>query len=341
MPGVPIILDTDMSIDVDDVGALCVAHALMDLDEAEILAVVHNTGLEQGVGAVSVINHFYGRDHIPIGAYRGPIGWPLMTPAPEWTNHGAGWYVEALVDNFPSPIRNCSQVEDAMTVFRRTLAVAVHRSVTIVAVGHAMNLLGLLHSLPDATSPLNGVDLVKEKVAKLVWMGGSYWFQDRVEWNWGACGGSDNPNATKCGAYSSLPQLTADLLTQWPASVPTVFVSFDIGFWVRSGGVLNAGAPERSPCRQAYMEFCGGTGGGGGLPTWCDERGRNAWDLMAVVLAVRGTGQYYRLMPGTNVMDVYSGRNRWWDDAYDQWRLPRDFTRDGYGHFQAWFLTRQ
>eukprot|EP00966_Prymnesium_polylepis_P087246 2019427-Prymnesium_polylepis.1 len=33
------------------VGALCVAHALEDMGEAEILAVVHGTGLKEGVGA--------------------------------------------------------------------------------------------------------------------------------------------------------------------------------------------------------------------------------------------------------------------------------------------------
>ena len=38
---VPIIFDTDMSIDTDDVGALCVAHALEDLGESRLLAVVH------------------------------------------------------------------------------------------------------------------------------------------------------------------------------------------------------------------------------------------------------------------------------------------------------------
>ena len=56
---VPLIIDTDMSIDVDDVGALCVAHALQDLGEAQILAVTHNTGLDQGVGAISVITNYY------------------------------------------------------------------------------------------------------------------------------------------------------------------------------------------------------------------------------------------------------------------------------------------
>ena len=37
-----------MSTDVDAVATLCVAHALADLGEAEILAVVHNMGLFEG-----------------------------------------------------------------------------------------------------------------------------------------------------------------------------------------------------------------------------------------------------------------------------------------------------
>lgn len=101
MPGVPIIFDTDMSIDVDDVGALCVAHALEDLEETEILAVLHNTGLKEGVGAISVINHFYGRDHIQIGAYRGPIGDPSHTPGPVWTNHVRSEKTNALPSRGP------------------------------------------------------------------------------------------------------------------------------------------------------------------------------------------------------------------------------------------------
>ena len=36
---VKLIFDTDMDFDVDDVGALCAAHGLVSLGEAEILAV--------------------------------------------------------------------------------------------------------------------------------------------------------------------------------------------------------------------------------------------------------------------------------------------------------------
>lgn len=45
---VPLIIDTDMSFDVDDVLAVCVAHALADRGEARLLAMVHNTGLDTG-----------------------------------------------------------------------------------------------------------------------------------------------------------------------------------------------------------------------------------------------------------------------------------------------------
>ena len=109
-----LILDTDMDFDVDDVGALCLAHslqvkqfilsetsnfypllclisdagpwrtysitnecdfcALKDLGEAELVAVVHSTGYPTAIGAVSVINHFFGRDDILLGAFKGEFG---------------------------------------------------------------------------------------------------------------------------------------------------------------------------------------------------------------------------------------------------------------------------
>ena len=180
-PRIPIIIDTDMSIDVDDVGALCVAHALQDRGETNILAVTHGTGLSQGVGAVSVVNHYYGRDDIPLGAYRGRVGAPDNTPGPNWTHHGRGHYVDSLLRRFPSPIRDASQVEDATVVFRRALASVASKSVVIVAIGHATNLLDLLRSPADAVSPLTGRQLIEKRVKRLIWMGGSYWVKHRVE----------------------------------------------------------------------------------------------------------------------------------------------------------------
>lgn len=63
-----------MGMDVDDVGSICIANALQDLGEAEILAIVHNTGFKLGVGPISSINNWYGHDDIPLGAYKGVFG---------------------------------------------------------------------------------------------------------------------------------------------------------------------------------------------------------------------------------------------------------------------------
>ena len=68
---VKLIIDTDMGFDVDDVGSICIANALQDLGEVDILAIVHDTGFKLGVGAISSINNWYGHDDIPLGAYKG------------------------------------------------------------------------------------------------------------------------------------------------------------------------------------------------------------------------------------------------------------------------------
>jgi hypothetical protein len=40
--------------------------------QAEIVAMVHNTVLKEGIGAVSVLNTFY-KHNITLGAYKGPF----------------------------------------------------------------------------------------------------------------------------------------------------------------------------------------------------------------------------------------------------------------------------
>ena len=68
--GVPLIIDTDASFDVDDVVAVCMAHALMDRGEVDIKAIVHDAGIPEGIGAMSVLSHYYGHDDILLGAYK-------------------------------------------------------------------------------------------------------------------------------------------------------------------------------------------------------------------------------------------------------------------------------
>ncbi|KAL3929133.1 MAG: hypothetical protein SGPRY_002090, partial [Prymnesium sp.] len=80
---VPLIIDTDMSFDVDDVGAICIAHALMDRGEADLLAVVHSSGYPEGIGAASALNEWYGHHSVKLGAYKGCVYRRALALAPD------------------------------------------------------------------------------------------------------------------------------------------------------------------------------------------------------------------------------------------------------------------
>ena len=66
---VQLVIDTDASFDVDDVVAICMANALMDAGEVDIKSIVHNAGYPAAIGAVSVLNTYYGREDIPLGKH--------------------------------------------------------------------------------------------------------------------------------------------------------------------------------------------------------------------------------------------------------------------------------
>jgi inosine-uridine nucleoside N-ribohydrolase len=177
---VKMIIDTDMGFDVDDVGAICVANALQDQGEVDILAVVHNTGFPIGIGAVSTINHFYGRGDIPLGAYKGVF-------ASNDAAYGAqNKYAQSIIEKFPGPVKDYNDVPSAVEMYRKTLAAAEDNSVVISSIGMTTNMRDLLQSGADQYSELLGSDLVDKKVKQIVFMDGMYNFgcaeHDTYDW---------------------------------------------------------------------------------------------------------------------------------------------------------------
>ena len=57
-----------------------------------------------GIGAVSVLNHYFNRDDIILGAYKGDYGKDFNG---NWVR---GHYVDDLVNNWDSPVWNSDQV---------------------------------------------------------------------------------------------------------------------------------------------------------------------------------------------------------------------------------------
>jgi inosine-uridine nucleoside N-ribohydrolase len=234
-PATKLIIDTDMSTDCDDVGALCIAHALEQRGEAELLAVVHDTGVSSGVGAVSSINHYYGRDDLLVGGYKGEY---------DKTVHGS--YIDDLVAKFPAAVTNLSQVPDAVEVYRRALAAAPDTSVWISSIGFTTNIEMLLKSESDDISPMNGTELVQAKVKGIAWMGGAY-----------PASVAPNPNPEHNFGYHGIGPSTAFSVNNWPRSVPIVFLGWEVGNKIQTGGVMTKGTPSNNPCRQAYIDHSG------------------------------------------------------------------------------------
>ena len=115
---VSVIFDTDMASDCDDAGALAVLHALADLGEAEILAVVTNRKCpgNASAAATDAINTWYGRPDIPIGTDKDGAKTRGGKPSS---------YTVALRDEFPHDALPDDEMPDALTVYREVLAYSV------------------------------------------------------------------------------------------------------------------------------------------------------------------------------------------------------------------------
>ena len=156
---VRLIIDTDAGFDVDDIGAITVANALADLGEVDIIAISHTNGYVKGIGAVSTIMNYYGRSDVPLGAYKGE-----WAKNPRHGNHTADKYISDLTSNWPSHVKNSTQVLTSVEVYRKALAESPDNSVHIASIGITTNMRDLVLSAPDKYSNLTGHDLIARKV---------------------------------------------------------------------------------------------------------------------------------------------------------------------------------
>ena len=160
----PVVFDSDMGPDYDDVGAIALLHAFADSGYIDILGTVASTKYE-GVAAVfNVLNTYFKRPDLLIGV---PKGKALeLKDSQHWT--------DTILSKYPHKIKKNDEVPSAVDVYRKALASQTDNTVTIITVGFLTNLADLLRSLPDQYSALNGKELVKRKVKQLVCMAGSF-----------------------------------------------------------------------------------------------------------------------------------------------------------------------
>lgn len=281
---VAVIFDTDMTTDCDDAGALAMLHTLERTGQAHILATVVNNRGPYSSGATAAINAFYGREDIPVGAYQ----------EDEVGQEAAGFFEEIALDTtvygHRAAVRDA--YPNAVDVYRRVLSEAGPKEVVIVSVGHLNNLYDLLRSRPDEISPLEGAELVEQKVERLVVMGGHYLPDPSIRYPQGC----EHNFAARGSA-----RFTGPALAGWPT--PILFSGYEIGEHILTGTALDTLDPTH-PVRRAYA----------GHPSEPLVNGRMSWDQTAVLAAVHGPERYWELSPPGRAEVDGEGCVTWIDD---------------------------
>ena len=270
-----IIFDTDIGGDYDDVGALAMIHALADKGEIEILATIASNLSPLVVPSIDVINTYFNRPDLPIGAPK--------TPGVTQDSRELHW-PDSLIKYYPYNITSTAEAPDAVQVYREILSQQPDTSVTIVSVGFLTNLNNLLRSKPDSISPLNGKELVAKKVKKWIAMAGGF------------------PEGKETNVRRD-PLASQFAIDNWPT--PVLFSGYEIGLEVLTGLRLIEEGSADSPIRMAYAIS---------IPKReYDKNGRRSWDQTAVLVAARGTSPYFDVQKGKFITHA-DGSNAWMDD---------------------------
>mmetsp|Transcript_7997 Transcript_7997/g.22057 ORF Transcript_7997/g.22057 Transcript_7997/m.22057 type:complete len:391 (-) Transcript_7997:216-1388(-) len=291
-----VIIETDFTADIDDLGALAIAHAMADKCYWRILAVMYNEDNSQCPPVIHAVNQWYGRDDIPIGIWGGPFDNVESSPWCAYVrtvqedpsmNYGLdkypGWFSSDLNDMFESTIaaRNYGAqtpytTEYSMDVYERVLAGAQPNSVTVVSLGYVEDLFTLLHFNDNLK------DLWEAKVGNMYVMGGGYNF--------------DSDNLHGFGADAN------NLYTDWTKPIVTSCEGggddYRTGLDQEMLDVINSGQytdfDSVNPVKRGYFYHCGM----GWASKYCrggdsdngQLLGRKSWDPFTMVLAAKDIG---------------------------------------------------
>jgi purine nucleosidase len=273
---VNIIVDNDMASDVDNAVAIAVLCWFLNKGKANLLAYTVADSAPYSAPCTHAMLAYSGYGPDKTGAKYVPLGSnktsPKTTDAAFAQTVAATWgYGSETINSYPNPV----------PVLRQAL-VSSTGSVTIVAAGPLSNMSALLGSPADGISPLTGAQLITQKVARLVIMGGTW----------------PTSNGTAESNYAADPTSTQNVLENWPGEI--VGCGNELGnniLVAPRAGVANTA----DPFKQAFSLYSGGLANGA----------RQAWDPATFLFALMGGfGMFYRCggLRGSATIDV-SGNN--------------------------------
>lgn len=297
-----VIFDSDYGPDVDDLVAHAVLHALADLGECEIIAGIVCISNTKSPGAMDAVNTWHGRPDIPVGGFTGTVDGGALFP-----NGGAGGesdgdaWASAIYDAsaaYPRTITT-SNFPSSLAVYRQALADSQDGEVTIITVGMLNALAELLNSPGDGIDARSGSDLIAAKVAAVYVMGGR---DSGAEFN------MRNASSEASDVAANFPVVVH--WSQFEIGLP-IFT----GKWTGdqfSGHIVRFGLEE--------FNFTPGS----------DGNGRQSWDAMNVLVAIRGEDAGFSFQAGHMAIKNSTGASTWTTGGGPHFRVSKTLSDSAY-----------
>lgn len=260
--GRKLILGTDWHVDVDDAVAVrLIAWAHLQ-GKIQLLGISIDSAMEYSVSSLNAFLENEGIGEVPIGLDKDAFDYG-----------GEGKYQKRLAEGRDIEAEN-ARAEQALKLYRRLLASADGK-VDIIEIGFNQVLASLLASGADEYSPLDGAELVRQKVGTVWIMGGEWKGMGKREFNF----------AVKPKATAAIRNFTEN------CPVEIVFLGYEIGVDVITGKPLI----ERYPDDKLSMCLC----------DYGAANGRRSWDPMTAYMACVGDAEEcgYRLVRGKATID--------------------------------------
>lgn len=280
-----IFYDLDIDSDIDDVVEVLMNLNLEQRGEIDIIAaVVTATGVKAAACLYAILN-YYGRTDLPVGVNTEAVGYE------------SDLYNSAVVTAYGVVGKlTAADFENYLVTQRRELALQPDASVEYITTGDLSSVKGLIDSVADEFSALNGVDLIKAKI-KHLWV---------VAGNWPRGSGVSDFGGTAPRAVVS-----DYVLDNWPSEVPIIFVPINEGDGVETGENVMMALNDNNPAKLAWTSYFGNN-----LVT----NKRPGWAQIATLSIARGlynqqtTSTKYAGIVGhkaTGSVDTTSGVTAW------------------------------
>lgn len=276
-PRPQVFYDFDMDSDIDDVAD---AVLLLNLEHQGKLDIVGSvaTSANQAAPTWRAIANYYGRAAIPVGINTNSVG------------SSGDLYDSNIATNYGvAGFTNYTQFPNYITVQRQILASAAGNSIEYITTGDLSSVQGLLQSSADGYSASNGVALVAQKIRNLWCVAG----------NWPNSG-----PASDLGSTPSRAVVSNFVITNWPTSVPIIFVNLLDGDAVMTGATVMEAMNSANPARVAWELFFGNSNPANSQSGWSQI------GLIAMVDGIYPNGgfMYMRTVgPGTAHCDPATG----------------------------------